>query len=171
MEKIIEAELRDFKRKKSVIETTLARVDAYKRAIEDPESFSGIMPGNNREAGMPRGAFAGSMVEKVVTDKEKVISTLNEWIKDDLSRIYPLQVEVEQIDGAMNALNSQQRYIVECKYLENMFWRDIEYGFNEKFKNDNYIGYERLKKMNKDGIAELSKILETFYSRIYGKSE
>lgn len=172
MEKIIEVELRDFKRKKSVIETTLSRVEAYRQAIGNPESFSGIMPGNTREVGMPKGSCSiGSEVEKIILDKEQAVTILTEWIKDDLSRIYPLQVEAEQIEGALGALNSQQRYIVQCKYIENMFWRDIEHGFNEKFKNDNYIGYERLKKMNKEGLIEITKILEVFYSRIYGKSE
>lgn len=166
MEKIIEAELRDFKRKKSVIETTLLRIEAYEKAIKNPESFSGIMPTKSREPGMPTGSSFGSYIEKFITDKEEAKDMLREWIKDDKSRIYPLQVEVEQINGALNALSPQKRYIVECKYFEeDMTWRNIEAGFNEKFKSD--IGCERLRKMKKESLKSLVQILEPFYSRIY----
>lgn len=54
--KIIEAGLKDYKRKKSIIETTLLRIDTYKAAIEDPDCFSRVLIGSSRELGMPRGS-------------------------------------------------------------------------------------------------------------------
>lgn len=163
--KIIENALKDYKRKKSVIETTLARIENYKKAINDPESFTHIFLGSPREPGMPRGTSNASSVEMTITDKEEAIETLRQWIKDDQSRIYPYQIEKEQIDGAMGALTTQERFIIECKYFENMFWRDIEINFNDKFRQQNYITYEGLKKMNKEALELLARILEPYYTR------
>ena len=163
--KIIENALRDYKRKKSVIETTLLRIQNYKEAISNPDSFTHIFLGSSREPGMPRGTAGGSSVEIAIEDKEKAVEMLREWIKDDSSRIYPLQIEKEQIDAAMGALTIQERFIIECKYFENMFWRDIEINFNDKFRQQNYITYEGLKKMNKEALELLARILEPYYTR------
>lgn len=162
--RVIEKALRDYKRKKSLIETTLLRIEQFKKAIEDPDSFSHVLLGTSREPGMPRGS-GGSSVEIAISNKEKAIELLNEWIVDDSSRIYPYQIEKEQIDAAMGALTKQQRYIVECKYFEDMFWRDIEINFNDKFRGQNYITYEGLKKINKESIELLTSILKPYYNR------
>lgn len=164
--KIIENALKDYKRKKSVIETTLARIENYKKAINDPESFTHIFLGSPREPGMPRSTGGKkSLVELAIEDKEEAIETLRQWIKDDQSRIYPYQIELEQINGALGALTRQERFIIECKYFENMFWRDIEINFNDKFRQQNYITYEGLKKMNKEALELLARILEPYYTR------
>jgi len=165
--RIIETALRDYKRKKSVIETTLLRIEQFKEALNDPDSFSSVFIGTNKEPGMPRGngGIGGSTVEMSVGDKEEAVELLKEWINDDKSRIYPYQIEKEQIDAALGALTRQQRYIVECKYFEDMFWRDIEISFNDKFRQKNYITYEQLKKLNKDSLDLLTNILKPYYSR------
>lgn len=165
--KTLENALRSYKRKKSIIETTLLRIEAFKKAIEDPDSFSGVFLGTSKEIGMPRGTNGGgsSSVELAVTDKEEAVELLYEWIKDDKSRIYPYQVEKEQIDGAMAALTAEERFIIECKYFENMFWSDIEISFNNKFRQKNYITYEGLKKMNKEILSLLAGILEPYYNK------
>lgn len=164
--KTIEDALRDYKRKRSVIETTLLRVESFKAAIKDPESYSAVLLGSSRELGMPRGTNGGgSSVEIAIEDKEKSIELLREWIKDDLSRIYPLQIEIEQLNGALNALTKQERFIIESKYFEKMFWNDIEIGFNNQFRQKNYITYEQLKKINRDILNLLSGILKPYYNR------
>ncbi|MCF6464185.1 hypothetical protein C3E89_12585 [Clostridium sp. Cult1] len=164
--KVIERALRDYRRKKSVVETTLARIENYKEAISNPESFTHIFLGSPIEPGMPKGTGSKvSPVEMAITDKEEAIETLRQWIKDDQSRIYPYQIELEQINGALGALTRQERFIIECKYFENMFWRDIEISFNDRFRQQNYITYEGLKKMNKEALELLIRILEPYYSR------
>lgn len=163
--RIIETALRDYKRKRSVIETTLLRIDSFKEAIKDPDSFTHVMLGASKEPGMPRGSGGSSSVEIAISNKEKSIELLNEWINEDKSRIYPYQIEKEQIDAALGALTRQQRYIVECKYFEDMFWRDIEVVFNDMFRQKNYITYEQLKKLNKDALDLLINILEPYYLR------
>ena len=163
--KIIEAGLKDYKRKKSVIETTLLRIETFEEAIKDPDSFRQVFLGSSRELGMPRGTGGGSSVEIAVEDKEKAIELLREWIKDDKSRIYPYQIEKEQIDAAMGALNRQQKFIIECKYFEDMFWREIEIPFNDRFRGQSYITYEGLKKINKESLNTLAGTLEPYYTR------
>lgn len=161
--------LKDCKCKESTIETALARVEVYKKAIEDPNSFIQIHTDSGNSLGMikGKGGKPSSPVEKEIQQKEKnkeeTIKTLKEWINEDLSRIYPLQIEVEQIKGALNALTKQQRHIIDCKYFEKMFWRDIEISFNEEFKT--YITVAQLKKKNKESLDELIKILKTYFER------
>lgn len=164
--KVIENALRDYKRKKSIVETTLARIEALKNAINNPDEFRSLFLGTSREPGMPKstGGYR-SIVEIEVTDKERAIEILKEWIDEEKSRIYPYQIELEQIDGALNALTKHQRFIIELKYFEGMFWRDIELTFNDKYRQQNYITYEGLKKMNKEALEVLTRILEPYYTR------
>ena len=168
--KTIEAALKDYKRKKSVIETALLRIENYQEAINDPESFTHIFLGSSRELGMPRSTGKlTSSVELAITDKEKAVELLKEWIKDDKSRIYPYQIELEQINAALVALNKQERFIIECKYFEDMFWNDIELNFNNKHRQKNYITVSGLKKMNSEAIELLSEILKPYYNRFKTK--
>lgn len=164
--KTIEAALKDYKRKKSVIETTLLRIETYKAAIEDPESFTHVLPSPKVGLGMPRGTSIGSSVEIAINDKEEAVELLQEWIKDDKSRIYPYQIELEQINGALAALTIQERFIVECKYFEKMFWNDIEISYNDKFSRaKNYITVSGIRKMNSEALDMLETILEPYYNR------
>lgn len=166
--RIVEGALRDYRRKKSVIETTLLRIESFQEAIEDPDSFTSVFVSSYTEAGMPRakgGIGGSSSVEKSVWDREEAIELLREWIKDDKSRIYPYQIEKEQIDAALGALTKQQRYIVECKYFEDMFWRDIEINYNEKFRGQNYITVSGIRRINSDVLNMLVEILEPYYNR------
>ena len=72
--KIIESALKDYKRKKSIIETTLLRIDTYKKAIEDPDTFYNVFLGSSRELGMPRGTSSNySSVESAMINKEESI--------------------------------------------------------------------------------------------------
>lgn len=172
--KYIEDRLKEYKENSSTIETTLARIDVYKKAINnvgDRQSFTHIFTGSQTEIGMPRGTGGrpSSSVELEIENdeenEEEVIEMLKEWIKDDLSRIYPLQVEKEQIDGALNALTKQQRFIIDEKYFEGMFWREIEFNFNEDFGQKNYITVEGLRKLNRQALGIMVKVLSPYYER------
>lgn len=167
--KAIEEALRDYKRKKSVIETTLERIEVFKDAINNPGKHEGLFLGTNREPGMPPSGNGGgcnvSSVEYEILEEEEQKELLKEWIEDDQSRIYPYQIEIEQLDGALNALTKQERYIIECKYFEGMFWRDIEYSFNERFRQQNYITVSGIRKMNSEALELMAKILEPYYIR------
>ena len=168
----IEGRLKDYKEKSSVIETTLSRIKTYQKALENPKSYTMINFNTQGDMGeiKGKGGVPSSPVEQEVVRKEQdqdsVIETLKEWIEDDKSRIYPLQVEREQIDGALNALTSQQRHIIECKYFDNMMWRDIERSLNDEFRQQNFITESGIKKINSKSIELITEILERYYSRL-----
>jgi len=166
--KSLEKRLRDYKRKKSILETTLSRIEVYENAISNPDEFNGLYLGKSKEVGMPsgKGFKCSSPVEFDILSKEDEIQRLKEWIKEDKSKIYMLQIEMEQLTAALNAITNQKRYIVECKYFEKMFWRDIEISFNNKFRQQNYISTEGIRKLNRQALYTLSEILSPFYDRI-----
>lgn len=165
--KVIEEALKTYKEKRATVKVTLERIEVYKNAINNPEEHNGIFLGTNREPGMPtgKGYKPTSIVEYEVLEWEEQVEILKEWIREEHSRIYPLQIELEQITGALNALTEQERFIIECKYFENMFWRDIEVHFNDKYRQQNYITFEGLKNINRKALNLMGKILQPFYNR------
>ncbi len=170
--KYIEDRLKEYKENSSTIETTLARIKTYEKALEDPSSYTHIGFSTQSDMGSikGKGGIPSSPVESAVLKKENdemlIVENLKEWIKEDKSRVYPLQIEKEQIDGALNALTEQQRYIIECKYFENMMWRDIETNLNDKFRQQNFITDSGIKKINTKSLEMIEKILELYYSRL-----
>lgn len=166
LKKKVEASLRNYKTNISKIETTLLRIETYKEALDNPDLHDGLFLGKSKEPGMPRSNnFFTSSVEDEVLTLEEQNKILKQWIKDDKSRIYPLQIEVEHVKMALAALSDSERYIIECKYFENMFWRDIEVKYNDKYRTKNYITYEGLKRVNKDILENLCNILSPYYFR------
>lgn len=165
--KTLEDALRDYKRKKSIIETTKERIKVFKEALSQPKLHWGIFLGSPMELGMPRGSgFKGtSTVEYEVLSEEGEMEMLKQWVRDEQSRIYPLEVEVGQIEGALGALTKQQRFIVEVKYFEGMFWRDIEISFNDTFRQQNYITVAGIRKINYEALEVLADILKPYYNR------
>lgn len=166
--KVVENALKDYKRKKSLIETTKARIEIYKKALNSPDTNWDVFLYSSPTERMLSGARdrqGGSPVEYALIKGEKRVERLKNWIQDEKSRIYPLEVETEQVEIAMKALTKQQRFIVECKYFEDMFWRDIEIGFNDTFRQQNYISQDGLKKVNREALELLAEILEPYFNR------
>lgn len=163
----IEKVLKEYKTKKAFVETTLARIEGYRYALNNPDTWGKEYISPSREIGMPGAPTRNisSPVERLVIDKELDEETIKQWISDDESRVFPIKLEVEQIENAMKCLTKQEKYIVECKYFDNMFWRDIEISFNSHLRQQNYVSYEWLKKLNKEALQKLSPILEPFYNR------
>ena len=162
----IEKTLKEYKHKKSLVDTTLARIGQYNFAIDNPDMIADLSYSTvSRELGMPGAPLrnTSSCVERIVMEKELTIEDLREWIKDDESRIFFIKLEVEQIEIALCSLNPQEKYILELKYFDNLFWRDIEINFNNRFRGQNYVGDERLRKINKSALTEIKTILSPFY--------
>lgn len=169
--KYIENRLRVYKNITSTIETTRARIEIYRQSILNPDEFDEIYIGTNIEMGMPKGkgGTPSSPVEAIIknteANREEITETIKEWIKEDNSRIYPLQIEAEQIKGALAALTKQQQFIIDCKYYEKMIWRDIENSFNKEFNQKQYVTTEGLRKLNKKSLEKLVEILSRYYTR------
>lgn len=164
----IEKALKKYRFKKSLVETTLARIEQYKFAIAHPEMWvKDYIPTVEREIGMPGAPLrnTSSPVEKFMIEKELSEEMIKEWIREDESRIFIKKLEVEQIELALDGITSQEKYIIELKYFNGLSWKEIELNYNEKFKQRNYVGYEWLKKVNKEAISKVEDILMPFYDR------
>ncbi|MDF2878613.1 MAG: hypothetical protein K0S30_1709 [Clostridia bacterium] len=164
----IAKKLREYKYKKSLVDTTLARIEQYKYAIAHPELRENYFSISNREIGMPGAPLrsTASPIEKIVVENELTEEILNEWIREDRSRIFIIKLEIDQIDIALEgSLTKQERAIIKWKYFDNMFWKDIEINYNNEFRQKNYVSQERLKQNNKDSLKTLEYILAPFYKQ------
>ena len=163
----IETVLREYKIKKSLVETTVARIDAYNDIINNPLLVAEwtIYP-TGTELGMPKAKNNTSTVEREICKRELTIETIKEWIADDEARIFKTTIEVKQIETAMDALTKQEKFIIEFKYFERMCWKNIEMNFNEQFRQQNYITDSGIKKINTQAVATLQTILNGFYDKI-----
>jgi hypothetical protein len=164
----IAKKLREYKYKKSLVDTTLARIEQYKYAIAHPELRENYFSISNREIGMPGAPLrsTASPIEKIVVENELTEEILNEWIREDRSRIFIIKLEIDQIDIALEgSLTKQERAIIKWKYFDNMFWKDIEINYNNEFRQKNYVSQERLKQTNKDSLKTLEYILAPFYKQ------
>lgn len=164
----IKKRLREFKKKKAAVDSTLARIETYKQFLqnENIELYTYVNCPDN--FGMPKAPFSrgGSMVESAIFEKELDRELVQEWIKEDESRIFLLKLEVEQIEIAMKSLTAEQRFVIECKYFEGWIWRTIESAFNERFqKSREYISDRGLKFKNNEAIDILQEILTPFYEQ------
>lgn len=157
----LEKILREYKIKKSIIDTTNARIQAYTDAIKNPELIASWGYSiNTRELGMPGAPLRNisSPVEREICDNELTIEIIQEWIEEDRNRIYRLNLQIGIIENSLQALTTQERYIIKMKYFEKMNWNNIELNFNNEFKQKNDITSEQTKKINAQSINNLLKI-------------
>jgi hypothetical protein len=170
----IENILKEYKVKKSYVDTTLARIEQWKYVLNHPELWEVDFYDENLYKsidysgmpGAPRGsAPAPSSVENCAMNKMLNESKLKDWIRNDQSRLFLKKLEVEQIETALNSLTSQERFIIELKYFDNMFWKDIEINFNHRYRPQNYVTFEMLKKKNKEALNKLKHVLLPLYNQ------
>ncbi len=163
----IEKILKSYKEKKAYVEATEARIEGWKNAIQHPEMWYKDYIPQGRELGMP-GRPHGSPpapIENYVVGKQLTVDMIKEWIAQDQSRIFTIKIEIEQIEKALEGLTRQERCVIELKYFENMFWRDIEINFNNLYRQKNYITDIRLKQINREALNKLFKILQPYYEK------
>lgn len=161
--------LKEYKWKKSLVDTTLARIKAYKNVIDNPELISEwSWSESGKELGMPGAPLrnTSSPIEKQVCQQELTVEILRQWIKEDESRIFRAKTEVEQVEKALEGLTLQQKYVVECKYFERMNWREIEININDHFRQQNNITESGLRKINAEALQQLEVVLYSFYNKV-----
>ena len=163
----IEKILKDYKSKKSIVDTTNARIQAYTESINNPELIASWGYSlSNREVGMPGSPLrnTSSPIEREICDSELTIETIRDWITEDKSRIYKYKLQINIIDVSLKALTDQERYIVELKYFEKMNWNNIELSFNSQFKHKNDITSEQIRKLSTQALASLLEIISPLES-------
>lgn len=166
----LEKILREYKTKKSIVDTTNARIQAYTDAIINPELIkSWSYEINTRELGMPGAPLrnTSSPVEKEVCASILTVDLIREWIEEDKSRIYRYKLQINIIESSLEALTEQEKYIVEKKYFERMSWSNIELNFNKEFKQKNDVTYEQTKKINLQATDNLLLIISPLENAFY----
>ena len=166
----LEKILREYKTKKSIVDTTNARIQAYTDAIINPELIkSWSYEINTRELGMPGAPLrnTSSPVEKEVCASILTVDLIREWIEEDKSRIYRYKLQINIIENSLKALTEQEKYIVEKKYFERMSWSNIELNFNKEFKQKNDVTYEQTKKINLQATDNLLLIISPLENAFY----
>lgn len=168
---MLESRLKLYKQHKAEVETTLKRIEVWKEMLAKGELwyFDDSPPG--REPGMPPTTTLSSQVEISVISREVTTEIVSQWIKDDESRIFYKKLEVEQLEVAFGALTSEQRFIINAKYCNDMTWKHIEISFNEKFSRKGfYLTEAGLRKINSIALIVLWQILGPLYLKyIYFK--
>ncbi len=158
----LEKILREYKTKKSIVDTTNSRIQAYQDAINNPELISSWSYSlNTRELGMPGSPTrnTSSAVESEVCAQILTIDLIKEWIAEDKSRIYRYNLQINIIEGALKALTEQERYIVKLKYFEKMSWNNIELNFNKEYKQKNDITSVQVRRINEQAIENILEII------------
>jgi len=166
----IQKALKSYKNKKAIVETTKSRIEAWEKILDDPNIEMYGYYAVSKEIGMPSAHSGKSQVEREVfkAEDERELSRelVEEWIKEDKSRIFIPELEVDQIEKTLASLTTWEKYLIERKYFDNASWVSIELSFNEQFKTRNYIPFETLKNYNKCALDKITVILEPFYKTI-----
>lgn len=156
----IEKALRDYKIKKGKIETIQERCKYWQYCLDtmtDDEIAKEFIYESTDTYGMPKSKNNNSPVETTIITREVTRDMVRQWIKDDESRIRPLQYEIKQIEIALGSLTEEENYIIDCKCIDRWKWRQVEIGYNEKFKTN--VTEEQLKKKKIEALKKMEEIL------------
>ena len=160
--------LKDYKNKKAMINTTIHRIEHLKTLLKKNNlHLLEYYSKHYLKLGIHTYSISSPVENEVFGNIDKNTMTkklIQEWIKEDCMRIYPLQIEVEQIEMALQALTKSEYYIIECKYFDNMTWIEIEMSYNSTY-NTNLTDMAIRAKSN-DAIRKLTNITKTYYEKI-----
>lgn len=158
----IEKALKDYKTKKGKIETIKERCRYWQYCLDtmsDDEIAKEFVYESADTYGMPKARNNNSPVETTIVVKEVTRDMVKQWIKDDQSRMKPLEHEVKQIEIALGSLTEEENYIIDCKCIDRWKWRQVEIGFNDKFRPEKEITEEQLKKKKKEAIKKMEEVI------------
>lgn len=158
----IEGALRDYRKNKGKIETTEERCRYWQECLDtmtDDEIAKEFIDTQSDTYGMPKARNNNSPVEKEIVAHEVTREMVKQWIKDDQSRIRPVKQRVKQIEIALGSLTEEENYVIDCKCIDNWKWVQVEIGFNEKYRDDNKITIERLKRIKIEALKKMKDVI------------
>lgn len=158
----IEKALKDYNVKKGKIGTIKERCEYWQYCLDtmsDDQIAKEFVYESTDTYGMPKAKNNNSPVETTIVTKEVTRNMVKQWIKDDQSRMRPLEHEIKQIEIALGSLTEEENYVIECKCIDRWKWRQVEIGFNEKFRNEKAITEEQLKKKKKEALKKMEEVL------------
>lgn len=158
----IEESLRDYRKNKGKIETAEERCRYWQECLDtmsDDEIAKEFIDTQPDTYGMPKARNNNSPVEKEIVIHEVTREMVKQWIKDDQSRIRPVKQQVKQIEIALGSLTEEENYVIDCKCIDNWKWVQVEIGFNEKFRDENKITIERLKRIKIEALKKMKDVI------------
>lgn len=158
----IEKALRDYRKNKGKIETAEERCRYWQECLDtmtDDEIAKEFIDTQPDTYGMPKARNNNSPVEKEVVIHEVTREMVKQWIKDDQSRIRPIKQQVKQIEIALGSLTEEENYVIDCKCIDNWKWVQVEIGFNEKYRDENKITIERLKRIKIEALKRMKDVI------------
>lgn len=165
--------LKGYKEKKARVDTVLERIKTWEMLLINPDiEFYGYNI-YSREIGMPTARSTTSQVEREAFKNEEFEDVtkemIQEWVKEDKSRIVYIQLEVECVDRAIKSLAKSDRFIIELKHFENTYWCDIEVAYNKEFATKNYVPTESLKNFHRRALDKLQVMTDEHFNRFTRK--
>lgn len=160
----IKKALKDYKKNKGKIEITEERCQYWQECLDtmsDEEIAKEFEFFSSSTFGMPKAKNNTSPIEQEIVIKEVTREIVKQWIKDDRSRMTPLKFEVKQIEIALGSLTEEENYIIETKCIDKWKWKQVEIGFNEKFREKQEITEEQLKKKKIEALNKIDEIINT----------
>ncbi|MBO5004894.1 MAG: hypothetical protein J6D03_06615 [Clostridia bacterium] len=158
----IEKALRDYRKNKGKIETSEERCRYWQECLDtmtDDEIAKEFVDTQPDTYGMPKARNNNSPVEKEIVAHEVTREMVKQWIKDDQSRIRPVKQQVKQIEIALGSLTEEENYVIDCKCIDNWKWVQVEIGFNEKYRDENKITIERLKRIKIEALKKMKDVI------------
>lgn len=158
----IEKALRDYRKNKGKIETAEERCRYWQECLDtmsDDEIAKEFIDTQPDTYGMPKARNNNSPVEKEIVVHEVTREMVKQWIKDDQSRIRPVKQQVKQIEIALGSLTEEENYVIDCKCIDNWKWVQVEIGFNEKYRDENKITIERLKRIKIEALKKMKDVI------------
>lgn len=86
------------------------------------------------------------------------IQEIEEEIKQKQLELKYKDVSVWSVETGMKALTPKEQFLIERKYIQEDFWRNIVEGFNATF-NEGYNNKDTLKKMIDKGLEKMARVL------------
>jgi hypothetical protein len=161
----IEQLLREYTENKLKLELIKFRIDAYKFALDNPDSRYNYFPVSSGLSSATKESKAFfSIVESNLISEEDMRYRIKEEIRKEESAALHLRFQTEQIDKALNILSREEYYIIDCKFFTKLklSWADVERNYNDKFKSQ--IGYKygterTLRRMYNKSLIKLEAVL------------
>lgn len=160
----IEKALKNYNENKGRIEAAQARCDLWQYCLDtmtDEQIALEFIYTEGDTYGMPRARTNESPVEKEVVRHEVTREMVKRWIKDDESRMVPVKYEIKLIDIGLGSLTEEENYVIKCKCVEGWNYKQVEISFNNEFRNEDKITTERLKKIKKQALKKMEKVINS----------
>lgn len=81
--------------------------------------------------------------------------------RDKRNSIFRKMYLLDKSFDYLDKLNKEACFIIECRLIYKMKWNDIDISFNNKFRKEKTIGYDRMQHLMYKGLKEIVDYVES----------